>query len=82
MTEAEMNEKFQQLNDTIELLIQQRTSAVANAHNETVKFAVELKAMQRKIAALETDVGTFVAAKDEPELPLSNGHSKEERPVA
>ena len=72
MSEAEMKEQIQQLNDTIELLIQQRTAAVSNAHNETVKFAVEVKALQRKIAALEK------AKPDEPELPLSNGRDAEE----
>ena len=72
MSEADMKEQIQQLNDTIELLIQQRTAAVSNAHNETVKFAVELKALQRKIAALEK-----AKPSDEPELPLSNGHAEE-----
>ncbi len=75
MSEEQMKEQIQQLNDTIQLLIEQRTAAVANAHNETVKFAVEMKALQRKIAKLEAAARED---KAEPELPLSNGRDAEE----
>lgn len=65
MTEAEMKEHIQAVQDMLEGMQNQR-----NAHaNECVQLAAQVKALQRKLDAKEKAA--------EPGLPLTNGHAAE-----
>lgn len=71
MTEAEMKEQLQGLQDALEIALAQRN----DAQNQQLQLGAQLKAAGRKLAELEAKLK---AKDDEPELPLSNGYDQAE----